>query len=192
MLDDSVIPPNPQKPKATLRKHVLSWTLVVVVYALVLGMVWLALTLLSSAIRPGVSLDDRVLKLLGAAALLVLPGNAAWTFIKRKRSTGSWFVMTEQEKARKAALRSAGQCSTTPGGVCGRPYRSWMMFSLCWAGYFAWQQNAALWKRTLAWTVIVLHAAFVLSLAGFGVLCIGASFADGTTARQQLFLFSLG
>jgi hypothetical protein len=191
MSDDSTISRAAQTLKVALWKRVRAWTVVVVLYALLLGMVWLAVTLLSSAIRPGVALDDRMFKLLGAGVFLVLPVKVAWAFIKRKRSTGGWFVMTEQEKARNAALRSAGQCgTTTQGTACGGHYQSWITFASCWAGYFAWKQNAGLWKRTLAWTLIVLHAACVLSLMGFGIVCIGASSADGV--RQPLVLILVG
>jgi hypothetical protein len=168
-----------------------AWTVVVVLYALLLGMAWLAVTLLSSAIRPNVALDDRMFKLLGAGVLLVPPVKVAWAFIKRRRSTGGWFVMTEQEKARNAALRSAGQCGTAQGSACGGPSQPWIKFALCWAGYFAWKNNAGLWKRTLAWTLIVLYAASVLGLIGFGVLCIGASSADGVRQPLVLILFGL-
>lgn len=192
MLDDSVIPPNSQEPKTPLWKLVRAWTIIVGLYAVLLGMAWFAVILLDAAVKPGVVWVDRAYKLLEAGALLVIPGKVAWVFIKRKLITGNWGVMTEEEKARNAARRMARQCGTVQSGACGRRCQSWIKSALSWAGYIAWEQRAGLWKRTLAWTVIVLYAAYVLGWIGFGLLCIGASFADSNTVRQQFLWVLLG
>lgn len=192
MVDDSVIPSDPQKPKAPLWKRVRAWTIIVCLYAVLLGMVWFAVILLAAVIKPGVVWDDRAYKLLEAGALLLIPGKVAWVFIKRRLITGNWLVMTEEEKARNAAQRMARQRGTTQGVACGIRRQSWIKSALSWAGYMALKQRAGLWKRTLAWTVIVLYAAYVLAWIGFGLLCIGASFADDNTARQQFLWILLG
>ena len=189
MLDESVIPPATPKPKPALWKRVLAWTFIVGMYALLLGMLWFAISLFSSAIKPGVPWEDRLYKLLEAGALLVIPAKVAWTFIKRKLATGSWLRMTEQEKARIAARRSARQCGTTKANACRQASQSLILFVFSWAGYMAWNENAAPWKRALAWTVIVLH---VLSGIALGLLFIGGSFADGLTPRQHLLWILTG
>jgi hypothetical protein len=186
MLDDSAIPPKP-----SLWKRVRAWTIVAGMYAFFLGMVWLAMALLSSALRQGTAWDDRIYKLLEAGALLVIPGRVVWLFIKRKLITGSVLVMTEEEKARIAARRAALQSGATQGGACRGLHQSWI-YAVNWASHRSGDQNAGLLERTLAWAVIALYAAYVLFWIGLGVMGIGASFADDNTARQQFLWILLG
>jgi hypothetical protein len=192
MVDDSAIPPESVKPNLPLWRRVRAWTIICGIYALLLGMVWWSINLVSSVIKPGVAWDDRAYKLLGAAALLVIPGKVAWVFIKRKLVTGSWLVMTPEEKAKVAARRAARQCSATQGAACRRPRQPWITYAVNWASHRSGDQNARLLERTLAWTVIVLYAAYVLFWAAFGLMGIVASFADDNTARQQFLWILLG
>lgn len=64
--------------------------------------------------------------------------------------------------------------------ICRRDSRAiappwlWVRLALNWANFKARDSDAMIWKRLLAWTLLVLSAAFLLGVTAYGVIFIGA------------------
>jgi hypothetical protein len=155
------------KPKAPLWKRVRAWTIILGSYAAILGMAVFAVTLVQHSFRSDSALEDRLLLLSGAVAL-VLPVRVAWIYIRTKSTTGRW-LMTKQKRD-----QTLSQCSTRRFVASQTPPWSWFWLAANWANYSAMESSLPLWQRALGWTFLVAFAALLLSVITFGVIMMGA------------------
>ncbi len=172
-------------PKATLRKRVLAWTLVLTLYAIVAGMAIGAVVLIRFAFKSGTSLDGRLIDLSSAAFLLILPVRLSWIYFHKRWTTGRW-LMTKEERAQQLS-----QCATRRNRPIQAPPYSWIRRASLWASYSAMETASPFWRRALGWTVLILFIAAQLGFAALGVIFIGAAFADGPVLLRFV-LIALG
>ena len=180
-------PENPitePKPKAPLWKRVRAWTVILGLYAVILGMAGFGVTLIRSNFRSGKALDDRLFLLLGGAALLIPLVRVAWVYLRSKWIKGRW-LMTKQESAQLLS-----QCSARRFRASEIPPWSWIRFGVNWANYSAMEPKNPLWKRALGWTLLIAFVALMLLLTGFGVIFTVAGFA--TIASGGLVIIGFG
>jgi hypothetical protein len=156
------------KPKASLWRRVCAWTVIVGLYAAILGMVGFAVSLVRDSFKSGTAVGDRVFLLLGAAALLAIPFSVARVYVRTRWATGRW-LMSKQERVQRLS-----QCAMRRPGARATPPWSWIQFAANWANYSAMESSLPLWRRATGWILLVAFAALVLAVSAFGVIAMGA------------------
>jgi hypothetical protein len=184
MLDQSENPFSEPRPAAPQWTRVRARTLIVFIYAVLLTMAGAAVALIIRIFQPSKTPDERLGFLLVAAALLLIPGRVAWTYVRTKWTTGHWF-MTREKSAQVLA-----QCSTQRFSSSQAPPWGWILFAVHWANYSARDAKAPLPKRALGWTLLILFIAALLGLTGLGVIFIGAGI--GTIHSLGLIMVFVG
>jgi len=159
------------KPKAPLWKRVRAWTVILGLYAVILGMAGFAVTLIRHSFRSGAALEDRLFLLSGAVALLVPPISVAWVYLRTRWTTGRW-LMKKQERVQKLS-----QCSTRRPAARQTPPWSWVRFAANWANYSAMESSLPLWQRAIGWSLLAVFAALMLSAIALSIIFMGAGFA---------------
>jgi hypothetical protein len=179
------------KCKPPLRRRVRAWAIIVALYAVFLGMAAGAIPLLRSAFKSGVAWDDRLMHLLWAALLLAPLGFVVRYFVRVRLKTGRWRGTPEQRKQERQ--QRLAKCSV--GGakpVCGTKQSSPVTYVIKWASCSAFDPKCMPWLRGAAWLVLVAYTVAVVGVAAFGVIAIGASFADDNTHTATLLFIALG
>src|SRR5580698_134238 len=66
----------------------------------------------------------------------------------------------------------------------------WVPLGVHWPNYYARESSVVIWKRLLAWTLLVLAVALLLGITAFGVICIGAGL--GTIDSGGIVMIFMG
>jgi hypothetical protein len=159
------------KPKPPLWRRVRAWTVILSLYAVILGMAGLAVTLIRHSFRSGIALEDRLFLLSGTVALLVPPITLAWVYLRTRWTTGRWLT-TNQERVQRLS-----QCSAQRSVARQAPPWSWVRFAANWANYSAMESSLPLWQRALGWSLLAVFATLMLSAIALSIIFMGAGFA---------------
>jgi lysylphosphatidylglycerol synthetase-like protein (DUF2156 family) len=180
------------KCKPPLWRRVRAWTIILLLYAMILGMASAAIPLLRSAFHSGVAPDDRPMHLLWAAMLLTPLGFVVRYFIRVRLKTGRWRGTPEQRKRDKE--QRLAKCSTVGGKpVCGSANRnSLVTYAIRWASYTAFAPECNPGQRTAAWLVLITYTLTLIAVAAFGVIALGAAFDSSNTVTATLLFIALG
>jgi hypothetical protein len=177
------------KCKPPLWKRVRAWTIIVLLYAIILGMAAGAVPLLRSVFRPGIALDDRLMHLLWAAMLLAPLGFMVRYFVRVRLKTDRWRGTPEQRQQEKVERLAKCSIDGAKRG-CAANHSSPLTYAVKWASCSAFAPECTTWQRTAAWLVLVAYTLAVLGVAAFGVICIGAAF-DNNTITATLMILAL-
>ena len=180
------------KCKAPLWKRVRAWTIIVLLYAVFLGMAAAAIPLLRSAFRPGLLPEDRLLHLLYAVGLLLPFLFVLRYFIRMRLKTGLWRGTPEQRQQERAQRLARCSIDGTKRGYCAAKQGSLFSYAIKWASYTAFQSTCTATQRAAAWLMLAAYTLAVLGVAAIGVICLGASGADDNTRTATLFFVALG
>jgi len=179
------------KCKLPLWRRVRAWTIIVGLYAIVLGMAAGAIPLLRSAFHPGVEPEDRLLHLLYAGGLLLPFLFMLRYFIRVRLKTGRWRGTPEQRRQERE--QRLAKCSVAGGKTaCAARRNSLFTYAIKWSSYTAFAPSCTPWQRSAAWLMLVLYALAVLAVAAFGIIAIGAAFDSSNTLTQTLLFVALG
>jgi hypothetical protein len=185
-------PTGAPKCKPPLWKRARAWTIIVLIYAIILGMAAGAVPLLRSVFRSGVAPDDRLMHLVWAAMLLAPLGFMVRYFVRVRLKTGRWRGTPEQRQQDRA--QRLAKCSIESKGkrVCAANQNSLETYAVKWASYTAFAPEGTPWQRTAAWLVLAAYTLAVLAIAAIGIISFGAAFDNSNTVTATLLFIGLG
>jgi hypothetical protein len=184
-------PTGAPKCQPPLWKRVRAWAIIVLVYAVILGMAAAAVQPLRSVFRPGTALDERLMHLLWAASLLAPLGFVARYFVRMRLKTGRWRGTPEQRQQDRQ--QRLARCATRNGKrVCAANQTSPLTYAVKWASCSAFDPTCTPWQRTAAWLVLAGYTVVLLAMAAFGVVSFGAACDNGNTITATLLMLAIG
>ena len=172
------------------RGRVRVWTILILLYAIILGMAAGAVPLLRSVFRPGIALDDRLMHLLWAAGLLAPLAYTVRYFVRVRLKTGRWRGTPEQRQQERQQ-RLAQYYPSKGKRVCAAKQTSLVTYAIKWASCSAFDPACTTGQRAVAWLVLTGYTVALLGIAAFGVICFGAAF-DNNTITATLAILALG
>lgn len=174
-----------------LWRRVRAWAVICALYAALLGMAAASIWPLRFALRSGVALDDRLMHLLWAGGLLTPLGFVVRYFVRVRLKTGTWRGTAEQRKQERE--QRLARCSGGGAKIgCANNRNDMFAYVVKWASYAAFHPKCTIAQRCAAWTVLVAYGLVVACVAGLGVICFGAAFADDNTHTQSALFLALG
>jgi len=170
----------PAPAKRHLRKTIRFWSVMAVVYGVMFGLAAGGFYLTRSAFRTG-----EWEKLLLAVVLLLPLASVVWHFLRNRIKTGPWAGDAEARKERLAKSKESRALDRN------QPWSLWR-YALTWAGYVAFEPTCSAWQRIAGWMILAGEAIMVLAIVAFGLIAIGASFADDNTLGQRAMFVGFG
>jgi hypothetical protein len=181
-------PTGATKPKAPLWKRVRAYTIIVALYAAILGMAAAAVPLLRSVFRPGTPLEERGLDLVYGVFLLLPLGFVLRYFLRLRLKTGRWRRTPEYIKQERAERRA--KC--TPATGCAPGKNTWVSYIVKWATFAAMDKTSSAAQRLAGWGVLTLYALGMLAMVAVGLICFAMAFAGNNSIGLTLTFVGFG